>query len=66
MIVWTVEYQVATYSGAIEIIASDTEENGNLENDAIEARARAQLRRESGGSLPFGVATFRVTDKRRI
>jgi len=51
----TVKYQVATYSGEI-VVACDID----ADNDTIIARAKSILRRNTGGSLPFGYESFKV------
>jgi hypothetical protein len=58
--IWVVSCQVATYSGEVKVTSSE-----DLENATVEARAKAQVRREAGGSLPFGVCTFKVKSKRK-
>jgi len=54
-----VEYQIATYSGKIEVSCDE-----NDENEFIIARAKNQLRRDAGGSLPYGYESFKITDRR--
>lgn len=54
----TVKYQVAAYSGEITVSC-----DSNDDNDYIEARAKAQLTRKSGGSLPYGYESFRVIER---
>lgn len=53
-----VKYQVATYSGTIDVHFDDP----NLDDDVIVARARAQLRRRVG-AFPFGCESFKVTER---
>jgi hypothetical protein len=52
-----VEYQVATYSGKIEVRCDENETN-----DEVEARAKAQLSKQVGG-LPYGYQSFRVVQR---
>lgn len=54
----TVKYQVATYSGEITVNC-----DSNDDDDQITARAKSQLIRRSGGSLPFGYESFRVINR---
>ncbi len=57
----TVKYQIATYSGEVEVHGIDE----NDDNDHIIARAKAQLRRQSGGcSLPMAYESWKITDRR--
>lgn len=55
MATYEVDYQVATYSGTLTLC--------NVDDDAdveqVKALARAQLRRQAGGSLPFGYEHFK-------
>ncbi|AZQ13305.1 hypothetical protein [Shewanella khirikhana] len=53
-----VSYQVATYSGEIEVSCHEDEDNS-----VIEARAKQRLTRQSGGSLPFGCCEFQVKER---
>lgn len=58
----TVEYQVATYRGKIDILCKPNEET-----DSIIARAKRLLRVRSGGSLPsepMGYESFRVIERK--
>lgn len=59
MYTWTVSYQVATYSGEIEVTSLE-----DLENTTVEAIAKARVQRDASGPLPFGVCVFRVKSKR--
>jgi hypothetical protein len=54
----TVKYQMATYSGEVEVNC-----DSNDDNDQIISQAKAILRREAGGSLPYGYESFKVTDR---
>lgn len=56
-----VDYQIATYSGKVEVECD--EDDGN---DVVIAKARERLRRESCGSLPFGCESFNVESRRPI
>lgn len=49
-----VHYQIATYSGTVELMAGENEEN-----EMIIARAKARLRYRAG-TLPFGSESWRV------
>ena len=53
-----VEYQVATYSGKINVNC-----NKNDENEHIIAKAKKILTQKSGGSLPFGYESWKVVDR---
>lgn len=50
-----VEYDVATYSGTIEVGCDE-----NDDDETVVAIAKKQLARKSGGSLPFGYQRFTV------
>jgi hypothetical protein len=50
-----VKYQVATYSGFVSVRVSEDDDN-----DTIIAKAKAKLRRQSGGTLPFGYQSFKI------
>lgn len=53
---YKVHYQIATYSGTIDVRASV-----DAEHDHIVACAKAELRRRGGGAaLPFGAEWFRI------
>lgn len=52
-----VEYQVATYSGSVTVSCDENESNSD-----IEAKAKAQLKRQAG-ELPFGYQSFRVVER---
>ena len=54
----TVEYQVATYSGTVDVMCNEDDDN-----DQIIAKAKAVLRRKSG-PLPFGYQHFEVVERR--
>jgi len=53
-----VKYQVATYSGKEWVDC-----NENDENETIISKAKAQVRRKAGGSLPFGYESWRVIER---
>jgi hypothetical protein len=57
----TVRYQVAAYAGTIEVHNVDE----NDETDYVIARAKRDLTRKSGGSLPVGVQCFKEVERRR-
>jgi hypothetical protein len=52
-----VKYQVATYSGEIQVTC-----NPDDDDDIIIAKAKRQLIRRSG-PLPFGYQSFRVIER---
>ena len=51
----TVKYQVATYSGEIDVYCDE-----NDDNEEIISQAKVILRRQAGGSLPYGYESFKV------
>lgn len=53
----TLKYQIATYSGHVDVRC-----NENDDNDTLEAKAIARLRREFG-ELPFGCQSFQVVQR---
>ena len=53
----TVAYQVATYAGEIVLQVDE-----NADREEIIARARAELRRRAGGSMPFGSESWRIRE----
>lgn len=57
----TVKYQVATYRGEVKVNCFADEEN-----EWILARAKAKVRKLSGGSLPFGYQSFKVISRECI
>lgn len=54
----TVKYQVATYSGEIQVIC-----NENDEDEHIIAKARRIVTQKAGGSLPFGYESWKVVER---
>lgn len=54
---YTVKYQIATYSREITVYFDEDEDP---ETDVIIAKAKNRLRRDAGGSLPFGYESFKV------
>lgn len=56
-----VKYQVATYSGEIEICCDE-----NDENEYIIAKAKKILKRKSGGNWPFGYESFKIILREKI
>lgn len=50
----TVRYQVATYSGTVDVFAGD-----DADDEQVISRARAQLRRRAG-PLPLGYQSFEI------
>lgn len=57
MRLYTVSYQIGTYSGTVEVTADE-----NAENDQIIAKAKRILRQRAGGSLPFGAESWRIEE----
>lgn len=53
-----VKYQIATYSGTIKVTAEDDDDS-----NTIKAKAKSKLRRQSGGTLPFGYESFEIMDE---
>lgn len=53
----TVDYQVATYKGSIDVMVQE-----NDDHDHIIAKARALVIRRSSGSLPMGYESWQVTN----
>ena len=52
----TIKYQIATYSGTVEVSCDPDDEN-----ETLFAKARRELIRQSGGaSLPYGSENFWV------
>ena len=56
----TVRYQVATYSGTVDVWCDE-----NADYNEIIAKAKALLRQRSGGTLPFGYQHFEIEKTRR-
>lgn len=56
---YTVKYQVATYSGEVTVICDEDDDN-----EQVTGQAKAQLRRDSGGFLPYGYESFKIIDSR--
>ena len=59
---YDVQYQIATYSGTETVCFND---EYAPENDEIISKAKNQLRRKAGGSLPFGYESYKITDCRQ-
>lgn len=57
----TIKYQIATYSGTVEVNCLE-----NDDNDFIIAQARKKVRRLAGGSLPFGYQSFKIINRVKI
>lgn len=53
-VLWRVKYQIATYSGTIEVYADD-----DTDKERVIALAKMKLSRASG-PLPFGYQSFTV------
>lgn len=51
----TVKYQIATYSGEVQVNC-----NENDENEVIIAKAKRIVTQKAGGSLPFGYESWKV------
>ena len=54
----TVEYQIATYSGKVKVNCDP-----NDEYDHIIAKAKRVVKLKTGGSLPFGYESWKVTER---
>jgi hypothetical protein len=54
-----VKYQVATYSGTVQVQCEPDDED-----EVIKAKAKKILTRQAGGSLPFGYESFTIIEKR--
>lgn len=54
----TVKYQVATYSGTIQVNCNEDDED-----EVIIAKAKSQLQKNSGGSLPYGYQSFKIVER---
>lgn len=54
-----VDYKVATYAGTETVFITDP----NTDSEDVCARARAQVKRKAGGSLPFGALSFREVSR---
>jgi len=54
----TVKYQVATYSGKIKVNC-----NENDEDEYIIAKAKKMVTQRSGGSLPFSYESWKVVER---
>ena len=54
----TLKYQIATYSGEIEVPCEPDEEN-----EYIIARAKRVLKQKAGGSLPFGYESWKIVKR---
>lgn len=54
----TIQYQIATYSGAVEVFFNDPD----TDDDCLIARAKQQLRQRTG-PLPFGMQHFKVISR---
>lgn len=57
-----VDYNVATYSGVEIVFIKDP----NIDSEDVCARAKAQVKRKAGGSLPFGLLSFREVSRVRV
>lgn len=53
-----VKYQVATYSGEVEVSCDPDDDN-----DVIIAKAKRIERHRFGGSFPFGYESWKVIDR---
>lgn len=54
----TVKYQVATYSGEVEVYCDE-----NDEDEVIIAKAKRIVTQKAGGSLPFGYESWKVVGR---
>lgn len=55
----TVKYHVATYDGEEKVFGVDPDD----ENERVIARARQQVTRKAGGSLPYGSESWKVVSR---
>lgn len=53
-----VKYQVATYSGEVQVYCDE-----NDEDEYIIAKARRIVIQKAGGSLPFGYESWKVVER---
>lgn len=53
-----VRYQVATYSGEVQVNC-----NENDEDECIIAKAKRIVAQRAGGSLPFGYESWKVVER---
>ena len=53
-----VKYQIATYSGEVQVNCND-----NDEDEVIIAKAKRIVTQRSGGSLPFGYESWKVIER---
>ena len=54
----TVKYQVATYSGKVQVNCDE-----NDEDEYIIAKAKRIVTQRAGGSLPFGYESWKVVER---
>ena len=54
----TVKYQIATYSGEVQVNC-----NENDEDECIIAKAKRIVTQRSGGSLPYGYESWKVVER---
>ena len=54
----TVKYQIATYSGEVQVNC-----NENDEDEVIIAKAKRIVTQRSGGSLPYGYESWKVVER---
>ena len=54
----TVKYQIATYSGEVQVNC-----NENDEDECIIAKAKRIVTQRSGGSLPYGYESWKVIER---
>lgn len=54
----TVKYQVATYSGEVQVNCDE-----NDSNEYIIAKAKRIVTQRAGGSLPFGYESWEVVER---
>jgi hypothetical protein len=52
---YKVKYQVATYSGEIEVTCEE-----DCEEEQVIAKSKKLLTHQAGGSLPFGYQYFKI------
>lgn len=56
----TVKYQIATYSGEVQVLCNEDDDN-----EVIIAKAKSSLKRKSSGvPLPFGYESFKIINRK--
>ena len=57
----TVKYQVGTYSGTVSVNCF-----ADHSDEYVLSKAKARLRQQAGGSLPYGYQHFEIVDRRTV